>query len=119
MNGNTLLSLIQCQLLPPGIRLSDIIPIDLYHRLQRHMKYVKYKMPLWISEEQKARGLYANNLYNQITFNWERKRPIWVMIMLNSLTENDIKSKGITVLDSYFYQRAKKLKKFIGSVENV
>ncbi|OTF83463.1 hypothetical protein BLA29_010739 [Euroglyphus maynei] len=75
-------------------------------------------MPLWITEEQKSRGLNANTLYTAITLHWERKRPIWVMIMLNSLTENDIKSKGITVLDSFFYQKAKKLKKSIGSVEN-
>ncbi|KAH7639624.1 metalloprotease tiki1-like isoform x1 [Dermatophagoides farinae] len=118
MNAETLLSLTQCQLLPPGIRLSDIIPIDLYHRLQRHLRYVKFKMSHWITQEQKSRGLNSNTLYTAITLNWERKRPIWVMIMLNSLTENDIKSKGITVLDSFFYQKAKKLKKSIGSVEN-
>lgn len=119
MNAETLLSLTQCQLLPPGIRLIDIIPLDIYQRLQRHLRYVRYKMPLWITEEQKSRGLNANTLYTAITLHWERKRPIWVMIMLNSLTENDIKSKGITVLDSFFYQKAKKLKKSIGSVENV
>lgn len=119
MNADTLLSLTRCQLLPIGIRLSDIVPIDLYHRLQRHLKYVRYKMPSWITTEQKSRGLSASGLFNAITLHWERKRPIWVMIMLNSLTENDIKSKGITVLDSFFYQKAKKLNKSIGSVENV
>ncbi|KAF7491258.1 Metalloprotease TIKI2 [Sarcoptes scabiei] len=118
MNADTLLSLTRCQLLPIGIRLSDIVPIDLYHRLQRHLKYVRYKMPSWITTEQKSRGLSASGLFNAITLHWERKRPIWVMIMLNSLTENDIKSKGITVLDSFFYQKAKKLNKSIGSVEN-
>lgn len=119
MNTETLLSLTQCQLLPPGIRLSDIIPIDIYYRLQRHLRYIRLKIPQWITNEQKSHGLNANALFTAITLHWERKRPIWVMIMLNSLTENDIKSKGITVLDSFFYQKAKKLKKSIGSVENV
>ncbi|XP_075677143.1 metalloprotease TIKI1-like isoform X2 [Dermatophagoides pteronyssinus] len=118
MNTETLLSLTQCQLLPPGIRLSDIIPIDIYYRLQRHLRYIRLKIPQWITNEQKSHGLNANALFTAITLHWERKRPIWVMIMLNSLTENDIKSKGITVLDSFFYQKAKKLKKSIGSVEN-
>lgn len=119
MDSHTLISLSKCQLLPPGIKLIDVIPNDLFRRLKRHLEYIKFKIPLWITEEQKSRGLYAESLYNAITLHWERKRPIWVMIMLNSLTENDIKSRGITVLDSFFYQKAKKLKKNIGSVENV
>ena len=51
--------------------------------------------------------------------NWVRKRPIWVMLMVNSLTESDIKSRGIPVLDQYLASKALKDRKEIGAVESV
>lgn len=39
--------------------------------------------------------------------------------MVNSLTENDIKSRGIPVLDLYLAQEAEKMGKVTGAVERV
>jgi uncharacterized protein YbaP (TraB family) len=39
--------------------------------------------------------------------------------MLNSLTEDEIKSRGIPVLDLYLAQEASRLQKQIGAVERV
>jgi hypothetical protein len=36
--------------------------------------------------------------------NWERKRPIWAMLMVNGLTSSDIASRGFPVLDLYLAQ---------------
>jgi len=49
---------------------------------------------------------------------WE-KRPIWVMLMVNSLTESDVKSRGIPVLDLYLAQEAERRNKRMGAVERV
>ena len=46
-----------------------------------------------------------------ITGNWERKRPVWAMLMVNGLTKGDIASRGFPVLDLYLAQMAAKLKK--------
>ena len=51
--------------------------------------------------------------------NWHRKRPIWVMLMVNSLTEADIRSRGVPVLDLYLAQEAVRLGKNTGAVERV
>ncbi|XP_050706707.1 metalloprotease TIKI2-like, partial [Eriocheir sinensis] len=51
--------------------------------------------------------------------NWERKRPVWVMLMVNSLTESDIRSRGVPVLDLYLAQEAERLTKQTGAVEHV
>jgi len=60
----------------------------------------------WITEDQAGRGLYADYLYSAITGNWERKRPVWAMLMVNGLTASDIASRGFPVLDLYLAQLA-------------
>ncbi|KAL3869663.1 hypothetical protein ACJMK2_042327 [Sinanodonta woodiana] len=115
----TMAALARCQLLPHGENLSNVLPSDIYSRLKQHLDYVKVMMPLWLTVDQKGKGLYADYLFNAIAGNWERKRPIWVMLMVNSLTETDIKSRGIPVLDLYLAQEADKMGKIMGAIERV
>ncbi|XP_026528649.1 metalloprotease TIKI1 [Notechis scutatus] len=115
----TISALTSCQLLPQGKNLQDVLPRDLYRRLKRHLEYVKLMIPSWMTPDQRGKGLYADYLFNAIAGNWERKRPVWVMLMVNSLTEVDIKSRGVPVLDLYLAQEAERLKKQTGAVEKV
>lgn len=115
----TVSALSSCQLLPQGENLQDILPRDIYHRLKRHLDYVKLMMPTWVTPDQRGRGLYADYLFNAIAGNWERKRPIWVMLMVNSLTESDVKTRGVPVLDLYLAQEAERMRKRTGAVEKV
>uniref|UniRef100_A0ACB8F5E0 Metalloprotease TIKI2 n=1 Tax=Sphaerodactylus townsendi TaxID=933632 RepID=A0ACB8F5E0_9SAUR len=115
----TISGLASCQLLPHGENLQDVLPQDLYHRLKRHLEYVKLMLPHWMTPDQRGKGLYADYLFNAIAGNWERKRPVWVMLMVNSLTETDIRSRGVPVLDLYLAQEAERLKKRTGAVERV
>jgi uncharacterized protein YbaP (TraB family) len=119
MDDYTVSTLSNCQMLPRGMKLMDVLPGDLYKRLKRHLDYVRVMLPSWMTPDQRARGLYAEYLYNAITGNWERKRPVWVMLMVNSLTESDIKSRGVPVLDLFLAQEAQRLNKKVGSVEKV
>ena len=73
----------------------------------------------WITEDQAGRGMYADYLYNAITGNWERKRPVWAMLMVNGLTKSDIASRGFPVLDLYLAQLAEQQNKKVGAVERV
>ncbi len=115
----TISTLANCQLLPAGESLATLLPRDLYRRIKRHLEYVKLMMPVWMTADQRGRGLYADYLFNALTGNWERKRPVWVMLMVNSLTEGDIKSRGIPVLDLYLAQEAERMSKQTGAVERV
>ncbi|KAJ6657100.1 hypothetical protein lerEdw1_002845 [Lerista edwardsae] len=115
----TISALTSCQLLPQGENLQDVLPRDIYRRLKRHLEYVKHMMPSWMTPDQRGKGLYADYLFNAIAGNWERKRPVWVMLMVNSLTEVDIKSRGVPVLDLYLAQEAERLRKRTGAVEKV
>ncbi|XP_049580361.1 metalloprotease TIKI2 [Syngnathus scovelli] len=115
----TVSKLTSCQLLPHGENLQTLLPRDLYRRLKRHLDYVKHMMPYWMTADQRGRGLYADYLFNAIAGNWERKRPVWVMLMVNSLTEWDVRSRGTPVLDLYLAQEAERMGKTTGAVERV
>ncbi|KAK6309059.1 metalloprotease TIKI2 isoform X2 [Coregonus clupeaformis] len=115
----TISKLTSCQLLPHGENLQTLLPRDLYRRLKRHLDYVKHMMPYWMTADQRGRGLYADYLFNAIAGNWERKRPVWVMLMVNSLTESDVRSRGIPVLDLFLAQEADRMGKRTGAVERV
>ena len=76
----------------------------------------------WLSDTPRAaesRAQQADLLFRQITLDWERKRPVWVLLMLNSLTESDVKTRGIPVLDLYLAQEAERKNKYTGAVESV
>ena len=92
-NPYTIASLTSCQLLPRGLNLSQVLPPGLYSRLRAHLGWVRQEIGAWITEDQAGRGLYADYLYNAITGNWERKRPVWAMLMVNGLTASDIASR--------------------------
>ncbi|XP_061894874.1 metalloprotease TIKI2 isoform X1 [Entelurus aequoreus] len=115
----TVSKLTSCQLLPHGENLQTLLPRDLYRRLKRHLDYIKHMMPYWMTADQRGRGLYADYLFNAIAGNWERKRPVWVMLMVNSLTEWDVRSRGTPVLDLFLAQEAERMGKTTGAVERV
>ncbi|KAG1931715.1 metalloprotease TIKI1 [Pimephales promelas] len=116
---STVSGLSSCQLLPPGEILQDLIPDQLYRRLKAHLEYVRLMLPSWVTPGQRGQGLYAEYLFNAIAGNWERKRPVWVMLMVNALTEAEVKSRGVPVLDLYLAQEAQRMRKRTGAVEEV
>lgn len=119
LDPGTLAALANCQLLPEGRSLADVLPPELLARLRRHLEYVRAKMSSWMTADQRGRGLYADYLFHAITGDWERKRPIWVLLMVDSLTEGDVRARGVPVLDLFLAQEAQRLAKRTGAVEQV
>lgn len=50
---------------------------------------------------------------------WTRKRPVWIMLLMNSLTKREIRNRGVPVLDLYLAQQAQLMAKAIGAIERV
>ena len=92
------------------------LPSHLFARLKIHMEYVKTVMPTWVKN---TADFDAQYLFSAITANWERKRPIWVTLLVNSLTKSDIASRTYPVLDLYLSQLAKKNHKRVSAIETV
>ena len=66
---------------------------------------------------QREKGLDSEYLFAAITANWERKQPVWVMLMVSTLNAEEIASRGIPVLDLYLLMQAEKQKKRIHAIE--
>eukprot|EP00088_Acartia_fossae_P011574 TRINITY_DN15894_c0_g1_i2.p1 TRINITY_DN15894_c0_g1~~TRINITY_DN15894_c0_g1_i2.p1 ORF type:complete len:488 (-),score=49.75 TRINITY_DN15894_c0_g1_i2:119-1582(-) len=115
----TIHALTTCQLLPRGTNLTQVLPRGIFNRLENHLRWVRGEMDSWLTPDQRVRGLHPDHLFNAITANWVRKRPIWAMLMVYSLTPSDIASRGFPVLDLYLAQLANKYKKGKGAVETV
>jgi len=116
---HTISSLSACQKLPRNRVLSQEIPSELYAKIRIHMENIRKEMPSWVTEDQKRKGFDAQYLFSAITSNWQRKRPIWVTLLINSLTKNDISTRGYPVLDLYLSQLALKNGKRVSSIETV
>lgn len=122
-NKPTVDALWKCQMLPKGGLLKDVLPRSIYRRLYKHLRYIKKMIPVWLRDKDGEYRLgmapYADKIFQLLTKDWQQKRPIWVMLMVNSLTESDIKSRGIPVLDQYLASEAARNEKFTGAVEEV
>ncbi|XP_078485498.1 metalloprotease TIKI1-like isoform X2 [Ciona intestinalis] len=113
------MALSRCKRLPVGSEIKQLLPPDLYLRLKRHLNYVRRAMPSWVTSEQMKKGLTASLMYNEIAGGWERKRPIWIMLMINALTKPDIRSRGVPVLDVHLARQAGVMGKHVGAIETV
>ena len=61
----------------------------------------------------------AKYLFDALAGDWERKRPVYVLLMVNSLTESDVRARGTPVLDLYLAQQADRAGKPLAAVELV
>ncbi len=118
---NNLKTLEQCKSLPHGVKLRDVLPTTLYKRIKKHLSYIRGKLSEWITFEQKLMGLNPLQLYQRMTKNWHKTRPIWIMLLLDKLTEYYVKliAQGQPVLDTYLMQEALSSYKKLGSIETV
>jgi len=127
LDATTLAALGACQLLPRGQYLVDVLPRPLFIRLRRHLNYVRQSLPRWLAAAGVISGgssdestLYAAEyLFDAIAGDWERKRPVYVLLMVNSLTESDVRARGTPVLDLYLAQEADRSGKQLAAVELV
>ena len=128
----------KCQMLPGEQKISDVLPAELYSRLQSHMDEVCQSMPEWVakdpalttqildtnpltellSPEQKEQ-LISKLIFDSIASNWERKHPYWLIDIISSLQEKHI-SSGVLQnipLDFYLSQVAIVSGKFVRGIE--
>lgn len=119
----TVSALWKCQMLPNGGFLKNVIPRSLFRRLRRHLRYIRRQMPVWLKGKNGDFGHgmapYADKIFQLLTKDWQQKRPIWIMLLVNSLTESDVKNRGIPVLDQYLALEASRNQQITGAVEEV
>ena len=105
-----------CQLLPNNETVSKHLSAGVLKRLKRYMTKLKTEIPRWYGES--AQG---NVLVKRLLGNWQRKRPIWITLLLSSLNKESVRStaSGTPVLDVFLGNAAYNLGKKLGTMEGV
>ena len=119
MNEATLSTLFECEKLPNGQKVSEVLPEKLYKKWTAYLKYLHSKITSWITPQQKNRGLTANIIFSWLFDNWPTRRPIWTLLKTQMVIENYIQSIGYLQLDTYLAELGRRFGKFVAGIENV
>ena len=60
---------------------------------------------------------HSDALFNAMVSGWMKKRPIWILLILSSLTEENIRSRNIPLLDRFLENAAEGLGKQVQALE--
>jgi uncharacterized protein YbaP (TraB family) len=105
-----------CKFLPPGQSVSDILPLDVYLRVNWYLNNV---LPNFIPN-------YAFSTFNAWRHNWERKKPVWVLSAIKSIHELTMSEEAFNIwkkrddepcLDNFLTLRALHQKKVVHPIE--
>ena len=124
-DSKTLKRLSECQFLPEGQDLYTILPIDVYQRVEAFLERIKDLFLVWLKRNNNGGGVSAflqqtrDKLFHGITYNWHKRRPIWLLFLLDSLNENMIKYRSTPIFDTFLDNAANSLAKNTQGIENV
>ena len=119
MNEATLSTLFECEKLPNGQKVSEVLPEKLYRKWMAYLKYLHSKITSWITPQQKSSGLTANIIFSWLFENWPTRRPIWTLLKSQMVIENYIQSIGYLQLDTYLAHLGRRFGKIVDGIENV
>ena len=61
---------------------------------------------------------YSDTMFNEMTSDWKKKRPVWILMLISSLTEENIKNRNIPLLDLFMDNVAENLGKKVQAMES-
>lgn len=119
----TLRSLSSCQYLPRKQTIDEVVSEKTFTRIIRYLRRIRELFPSWMSTDGSSGGtllhLQSSLLFNAATSNWNRKRPIWILLMLSSFTRENIRSRNTPLLDMFLDRGADGLGKTVAAIESV
>lgn len=112
----TLEALADCQYLPEGQTIDQIIAPELYQRIISYYDVMEELYQVWMG---KPKGLFFpnQNLFQASIAGWESKRPIWVLVMLKSFTKYNVENRNIPLFDLFIDNAASGMEKEVVAVE--
>ena len=114
-----LLAIKKCQYLPDKQTLMNVLPFRVFNKLQNYFKYIQSQISEWLKENKiKDKTESGDKVFQDITQNWERKRPIWILLQLGSLNKEYVQARTVPPLDLYMFLKGKQAEKKIGHLES-
>ena len=109
-----LLAIKKCQYLPDKQTLMNVLPSRVFNKLQNYFKYIQSQISKWLKENKIEDRMESGD----ITKNWERKRPVWILLQLGSLNKEYVQSRTVPPLDLYMFFKGQQAGKNIGHLES-
>lgn len=111
--------ILKCQYLPNQQTLKDILPQDVFRKLQNYLNYIQTQVPDWLDYRvNKDPDEYPDEVFEHMMRHWERKRPIWILLQLATFRKELVQTRSILPLDSYMFYRSQKAGKSVGHLES-
>ena len=113
-----------CQILSNDREIDEVLSPQLITRVEKYLEKIHQLLPVWLNEGSQpnlARGgmSFSDQLFTSVTHNWKKKRPIWVLALISSLTEENINERKTPVLDFFLDNAARGLGKELEALETV
>ncbi|EGT40347.1 hypothetical protein CAEBREN_00199 [Caenorhabditis brenneri] len=116
----TIHELISCKNLAYDETVHSYLPVELFQKIEKIMDNLRTSFLAW-AQNQNPRDTkkikHAEEIYNNITGDWWKKRPIWLLFLLYQLCENVFEKTSSPLLDLYIAQKATDERKTIIPIE--
>uniref|UniRef100_A0A1I7TMZ6 Metalloprotease TIKI homolog n=2 Tax=Caenorhabditis tropicalis TaxID=1561998 RepID=A0A1I7TMZ6_9PELO len=116
----TIHELISCKNLAYDETVHSYLPTELFKKIEKIMEHLRTSFLTW-AQGQNPRDTrkikHAEEIHSNITGDWWRKRPIWLLFLLYQLCENVFEKASSPLLDLYIAQKATDEKKTIIPIE--
>lgn len=118
---DTLKNLSSCRYLPKGGDIKDVLPNELYIRVLKYLIQVRSLLPKWLyggeGETNGFRKIETDRLFNSLIGNWNRQRPIWLLLLISSLSRESIRERSVPLLDIFMDRAAVGMGKSVEAME--
>ena len=114
----------ECQLLPNNKTIDRLLSPELVTRIEQYLERIRQLFPAWIDGDSMSNFFgggvsSSDHLFNAVTHDWKRKKPIWVFSLISSLTEENIRQRRNLILDRFLDNAARSLGKNLAGLETV
>ena len=121
-DSKTLKDLAHCRYLPKGVYINEVLPHDLYLRVVRYLLKIQTLFPSWLAGKSGTVNgfvkIQSNQLFSAMISNWKRHRPIWLLLLLSSLSRETVQDRMIPLLDVFLDNAAHGMGKDVKPLEN-
>uniref|UniRef100_A0A0N5AT65 Metalloprotease TIKI homolog n=1 Tax=Syphacia muris TaxID=451379 RepID=A0A0N5AT65_9BILA len=113
-------ALLNCMQMTVGNTVRDYLPQAVYIRLRQYLRHYRQNLINWYmakGEAKKMAKIHAFSTFANMTRGWERRKPLWLLILLQQL---EFKNPELSPpLDFYLAAYAKNTDKSIYTVETI
>ncbi|XP_064385955.1 metalloprotease TIKI homolog [Halichondria panicea] len=113
--------LYNCQLLSGGVEsVEEVLSKDMVQRIEQYLESIRKLFSKWLPQSGSPLlgGVDSDTMFKTMTNGWKNKRPVWILMLISSLTEENIINRNIPLLDLFMDNVAEKLGKEVQAMES-